>query len=492
MSIRFIDCPIDPRTIRSIAVEFYLGTVSSDVAAAQISGSRSGTGAPGTDNTAEPADLLPATYTDTHGNPRTNLRFQGWVDKWRPTWSDGQPVIQIECTDNTRMLVLLQAPAKMNIDTTKPLDEAIANYLAAFPSLEGLAVQYRPQGTTPPTIGKVVTKASIRSGRGQPLRRNGSPNGTEKMTVWDHLTDTCRALGHAIFVDGSTVVIQRVRSLTSSAIEPRATDPFVPRTLADGTVLHTRRMEWGRNLEGLDIERDFTVRPPCNISVRGYDSDTKKVLVERFPLAADAQVYAIPGNTTPDQKWLEFNIGGGIKDPIVLREFAQEIYENLGRQEIAISCVTHNFSSFGGGNLDPDILDLKFGDAVQVVFNREDFYGTLNELQQDLDSVALNSKYMQDAGFPKDFSDAYARAYTNAGFQDKYRVHQVEVSGSAPTTDDDGGVKIELKLVNYVEVTSDAKLAAGEEPTNPTSTSPAAAPLGPPPLPGPLPVGTGG
>lgn len=477
--IRFADCPIDPRTVRSIAIEFYLGTVTAAVAGAQVTGARGGTpAASGGGNVgAEPLDLIPDTYTDSNGNPRTNLRFSGWVDKFKVGWSSGRPVIQLECTDNSRQLSRIQAPAKMQISTVKPIDQAIADYLAAFPSLEGLAVQYRPTGQTPPTIGSICTAASIHQGtKGRPVSKNAGPEGSEKVSVWDYLTDEVRALGHALYVDGTTVVVTRVRSITSSAIEARADDPYVPRVLANGQTLKNRTMIYGRNVSALDIERDFNVHPPCNVSVRAYDTEKKQVLVERFPLQADMQVYAIPGNATPDQKWLEYQIGGGIKDRPTMRAFAQEIYENLGRQEIAVSVRTKNFASFGGGNEDPDLLDLKFGDALDVLFSREDFYSTLNQLQQDLDSVALNSQYLQDAGFPPAFADRYAQTYTNAGLTYSFRTHKVEIAGSV-----DQGVSFDLRCVNYVEVTSDKSLAPGEEPpSNPPAQPPATPNLGPP------------
>ena len=469
MTISLADCPVDPRTVRSVAVEFFLGTVTAAVAGAQVEGMAA-------------VDLLPETYTDSNGNPRTNRRFQGWVDKWKSAWSDGQPVINLECTDNTRLLLKVPCPSKMQISHTLPLDQAVANYLAAFPSLEGLSVEYRPVGATPPVIGKISTKASIRTHKGPPITKN---SGAEKMMLLDLLTDTCRALGHAVFVEGSSIVIARIRSITSSAIEPRADDPYVPRVLPDGSTLQNRLMLYGRNVSSVDIERDFNVHAPVNVSVRSMDTDGKQLLVERFPLKEDAQVYALPDNAL-DQNWVEHEVCG-VKDPATLRAFAQEIYENLGRQEIAISVSTKSFASFGGGNTDPDLLDTRFGDAMQLLFNAEDFYSSLNELQKDLDSVALNSQRLQRVGFPAAFADAYATAYTNAGFQDTYRVHQVSATGSAPTSDDDGGVKFDLKLVNYVEVTSDKSLAPGEEPaSNPPAQRPAA-PLAPPPPDAPLP-----
>jgi hypothetical protein len=263
-------------------------------------------------------------------------------------------------------------------------------------------------------------------------------------------------------------------------------DPYRTRTLPDGTQLPVRRLVYGRNLGEMRVKREFTKNAPANISVRAYNTEQKQVLVERFPLAADKQVYALPGNASPDQKWLEITVEGGVNDRKTLRAYAQEYYENLSRQEIGYELKTINFASFGGGNDDPDLLDLKAGDPIEVLISRDDFYSSLTDLERQLTSVQLNAKLMQDAGFSAEFANAYAKAYTDAGFQTLYRTHTMEVQG-----DTEQGVSLSIHVVNYVEVTSDKSLAAGEEPAATSPNAPPAPPGSPPPNPGPAPT-TGG
>lgn len=489
LEVPFLSCPIDPRTCRSVAVEFFLGTVTAGQAALQNMGA-SGPGTGSFDLGAESVDLLPDTYTDDQGRPRTNVRFRGWVDAWSVEWGrDDEPVIHLECTDNTALLINMPAPSKAVVSKDLPLDQAIAKYLTFSPSFAGLSVEYRPANETPPTLKDVLHKSAFRPGMGPPVARMGSPStAAEKISVWDYLTDICRSVGHSIFVDDTAVVIQRVRTLTSANVQGRLDDPYQGRTLPDGTQMPVRRLIYGRNVKEMRLKRNFTKHAPANVSVRAYNPEKKQVLVERFPLTADKQVYALPGDTTPDQKWLEFNLGGGVVDAATMRRFAQEIYEHLGRQEIAWEMKTDNFASFGGGNTDPDLLDMRAGDPLEILVARDDSRSTPGRVEGDLAAFSRNVQYMQRLGFDGEFASAYARAYTDAGFPTVYRTRQVVVSGSVEQGE---GVSFDVECVNYLEVTSDKSLDGDEEPP---AKAPARAPRPPasgPPSSGlpPLPAG---
>lgn len=478
----FIACPIDPRTLRSCAVEFYLGCISEAEAMAQNSGLTTAQQADGSTNLdAEPLDLLPDEWTDDNGLPRTNLRFQGWADSWECEWGKGLALINLECTDNTRLLLNLDAPAKGQVSKDLPLDQAIAKYLTFSPIFQGLTVEYRPDFAVAPTLGDVMHSSAFLPGQGPPVSMLAGGH-YEKASVFDYLTDICRSVGHSLFMDGTTLVIQRVRSMTSANVQSRPNDPYKPRTMPDGTQLPYRRLLYGRNISTLKIKRGMTRHAPVNISVRAYNPDTKETIVERYPLAKDVQVLAIPGDTA-EQKWLELNIGGGIVDRKTMRIYAQEIYESLGRQEISVEASTKNFSSFGGGNSDPDILDLAFGDPLEILFARDDVYSTLGPTIRSLDASGSNAALMRAAGFPDAFANAYAKAYTNAGLQQVYRTHQVDLAGHR-----EEGVALKISLVNYVEVTSDKSLSADEEPAQNPATQAPRAPAGPPPPPAPPPL----
>lgn len=481
----FIACPIDPRTIRACAVEFYLGTIRESDAIAQISGFGGQRADSTTSNAAsQPLDALPDTWTDALGQPRTNKRFSGWVDEWECEWSRGMSLIRLTCTDNTKLLLNVDAPAKGQVSKDLPLDQAIAKYLTFSPIFAGLTVEYRPANETPPTLGAVLHSSAFTPNQGPPVSLMAGSH-YEKASVFDYLTDICRAVGHSLFMDDTTLVIQRVRSITSANVQGRPNDPYKPRTMPDGTVLPYRRLLFGRNVKLLRLKRNLAKRAPTNISVRAYNPDTKETLVERFPLKLDAQVMALPGDTS-EEKWLELNIGGGVVDRKTMRLYAQEIYESLWRQEVAVEIETMNLASYGGGNDDPDLLDIAFGDPVEVLFARDDFYSTLGPTQRSLDAAGANAELMRAAGFPDDFANAYAQAYTNAGLQQIYRFHKAEISGSR-----NEGVKIKLDCVNYVEVTSDKALPSGEEPPQQSPTQAPTAPRAPPPSPGlpPLPEG---
>jgi hypothetical protein len=456
MDVPFASCPFDPRTIRACAVSFFLGTV-------QAGGS---------------TDDLADTWTDANGQQRTNLRFVGWVDKWDIEWpNEGPPMLHLECVDNARLLIDLQAPTKGQLDATLPIEQAVAKYLAFAPTLAGLSVEYRPTGEKPPIIKGLVAASAMRVGEGPPVSRGAHPG--EKMSVFDYLSDNCLALGHKLFMDGTTLVIQRLRSLTSANVQGRDDDPYKTRTLPSGVQLPYRRFIYGRNVKSLRVGRNFTAHPPQNVSVRAYNTEQKQVLVERFPLAQDAQVVATPGDAV-DNKWLEVWIGRGVIDRATMRAYAQEVYESMGRQELSVEVRTPNLSSYGGGNDDPDVLDMKFGDPVEVLFNREDYYSSLSALQQKLDSVAANAAYFEAQGFSPQLSQAYAKAYTNSGMQTVYRLHELEVQGGIEGVED-AAVQVTMSCVNYVEVTSDKSLAPGEEPAATSPAAPPAAPLAPPP-----------
>jgi hypothetical protein len=479
IKIKYIDCPVDPRTVRSCAVEFYLGTVTGEQFAAGIAGSTR-IASPG--NSAEPMNMVPDTYTDVNGNPRTNLRFQGWVDKWRVEWDDeNEPFIQLECVDNTRLFMEQEAPPRLVVGMVDPIDKAVATYLSHFPQLQGLTITYQPQGDTIPTLGGVLSRTAYRPNLGPQPTQGGAGNGS-KLTIWDYLTDVCGAIGHAIYLDGTNIVIQLPRTITSANITPRPDDPFMGRSLPSGMSFTNRRFIYGRNVKKMYAERNYTKKTALNVEVRSYDTEKKTMHVQRFPLPADRLAYAIPGGAQPDQKWTVIRVHG-VNDDATLRKIAQTYYEVVGRNELEIGVTTQNFASFGGGNTDPDILDMKFGDAFEIYVNRDtDTSSTLTQMEMSLSAMQQNVAFMQALGFSSGFASTYAQVYTASDYPTAFRLKTLKVSGSI-----DEGVTFVLTGVNYVEVRADQSLAPGEEP-QPAPAPPAAPPPGgPPQSPGPNP-----
>lgn len=456
-TFRFVDVPIDPRLVRACGVEFYLGCLSADDYAAGIAGENRSLSGGGQ----ESMNLVPDEWTDARGKTRTNRRFVGWVDKWTVEWSEeGEATVRVECRDNTQLLIDQEVPPKLVVDGAKPLDEAVAQYLANFPQFKGMSVEYRPGGTTDiPMLGAVLAKTAFKPQLGPPPAGGGG--GSTKLSVWDYLTDVCRSVGHNIYFEDSTVVIVRLKSLTSNQAVRRADDAFQGRDLPGGTHLDYRRFIYGRNVLSMRLSRNFSKKAPQNIEVRAYPTGAKTMLVERFPLKEDRQKYVLPGDSGTDQKWMVINVTG-VNDPKTLRAVAQSYYESVGRNELEVEVQTKNLGSYGGGDLDPDILDMRPGDTFEVLSRREsdgEEGSTLTAIETALAEQRDASPILRRRGFSPEFVKAYTEAYTNAGFLPTFKLSQLRINGQV-----DSGVQLTLNGRNYIEVRADKLLPAGEEP----------------------------
>lgn len=455
------DFPFDPRLIRSCGVEYYLGCVTpEDFSSAVAEGKRFNDGQPS-------LAMIPDSWIDSRGRTRSNLRFQGWVDEWSLEAADGSAqTVTIECTDQTRLLIDQPAPPKLTIGTAEPIDRAIANYLANFPQYEGFGVQYRPtSATNRPTLKDVLAKSAFKPTLGP------SPNGGDKLAVWDYVTDICGACGHVCYVDvefkpdGSAipvVVIQRPRTLFGEKFSGRENDPFTGRRLPNGREVIARTFTYGINVIGFSMSRKLSCYDPQSIEVRCWSPRLKKTLVARFPLPAKkggdpkTPKKLAPGNTA-DQKWEVVRVQG-IEDEATLRLIAQSVFEQRRRNELTVNISTKNLGSLGGSNMDPDVLDLMASDVIEMETRQFD--------EDEVDFQALDpAAHLEQLGYSPDLAQAYARASANQNFPTSFRVRQM-----ATTWSRDEGVAIDIEGCNYMEVEID--LPNDEEQTADTSGSP--------------------
>ena len=463
--IKYIDCPIDPRLVRAVAIEMYLGCIAEDDAVAQAQ-----------KTAANDAAIIPTNFTGPLGETRSNLRFQGWVNDWTVEFGDGEPTITLKCQDNSQMLHNQEQPPRLVLDMKKPLDEAMADYLANFVQFAGLSVEYRPSTDTPPTLNTVLSGTAFRPNLGPPMSKGGGATSGSKQSVWDYLTDIVGSISHNIRMDGTTVIIQKVRSLMASdagSSAARPDDPFKGRSV-DGVSFAYRRFLYGRNLLSMKLARNYTKKQVSNIEVRSYVTERKLTLVGRFPTPAQRQIYALPGNVT-DQKWTVVKVSG-ITDQNMLNAIAQDYYESLGRQEMSVQLKTKNMGSFGGDNTDPDILDMKVGDTFELLVNRDiDNVNDLTRIETALTAAGQNAALMTALGFSPGFASAYAQAYTNADFLTLYKLKGMKVEWEC-----DQGVSLDIDGINYVEVRANQSLKPGQE-TSSTPIQPTAQPGAPAP-----------
>jgi hypothetical protein len=477
--ILFGDFPFDPRMCRSVGLECVMGVVTEDDYAAGVNGEYRQL--PGGEQ--ESRSFVPDTYTDDQGRTRTNVRFQGFADTWENEWNGEGATITIEGRDNTQLLIDQGASPKLVLDMQKPLHVAVAQMLAHYPQMEGMSVEYQPPGETPPVLKSALANTAHRPNLGpQPSK------GTDKLSVWDYITDVCGAVGHSCRVDGTRVIVQRVRSFMTSQVVRRPDDPYVGRTGPDGKALPWRRFYWGRNLAEMKTKRKFVpTNTGQNVEMRCWSVAQKKLLVARFPEDNDRNAYALPGDAT-DQKWVTHRVSG-IEDVTTLKRVAQEYYESQGRNEIEVELHTSDLCSYAGTSNDPDILDATAGDTIEVMPVADDAEEDVNDqtkLATAFQSAQRAKQKILDLGFSEDFAKAFATASQAAAFVTQFRLKTIEAKWS--TDGSDGGIELTIGGVNYLEVREDKIGTDIEQNNNPNAPAPQTFNNGPPgdlpPVPG--------
>jgi hypothetical protein len=458
LTLKWIDFPFDPRLIRACGVEFFLGTLSPEDFAAGIGGDTRYSASSGS----APLNIIPDGYVED-GVDRTNLRFTGWADSYEMGWSESEPLVKIDCRDQTQLLLGQEAYPGGHLDDTLPLDKSIATYLANYPLFEGLSVEFRPAGSKAPIIKDVMSRSAYPVGGGPPVSKGGG--GTEKLNVWDYLTDIVVAFGFIIRLDGLAIIIQPPRNLLGSKAAPRSDDPYKTRTVA-GKTYPVRTFIYGENVSELHVTRKFA-RTSTNVEVRCYVPEQKRDLVARAPKGATVsavgkatapgaapapQIDARPGDGKSDQKWIT-RVVQGIKSQEQLQQLADSTYEMLNRYELSVHMKTRDFASFGGGDLDPDILDMKAGDAfeVRVKQGKDERSGsTIVDKEASLSVSGPSAQELISIGYNEDLAAAYDSAVTKADFQTGFLAREVNINGNV-----DNGVSLEVVGINFIEARVD-------------------------------------
>lgn len=457
-TMRADDFPFDPRILRSIAVEYFLGTIQPEDYAGGIAGL-----VQHDRGESRPLYVVPDSTLDRYGQRRTNLRFQGWVQKYSRKWAKDGSKVTLKCADNSSLLINNVAAPTGSIDSKKPIDEAIAGYLSLYPQFRGLSVEYRgPVGEIPPVLSDVLSATAYRPNWGPPVSK-GAGGGGEKFSVMDYLTEVCGTVGLLVRIVNSTIVIQKPSNLFGDQVSPRVDDPYQKRVI-DGVTYDIRSLVWGSNVTDMDAEREYTRNEPKNIEMRCYDVNTKQTLVARFPLDKKDRIVSVqPGDGGEENKWTVKEVTG-IKSQVMLNEVARQTYQQQCRKELEFGLKTKNLATFGGDNEDPDLLDMQIGDVVNVLI-------ALTE-QKTVGNDKSYTDFLVGLGYPQAMADAVALAQTNANFPRQYKVREV-----SSTWDIKDGVAFDLKVVDFVVARLDQQaLDAAPTPPRPGTNVPVKAP----------------
>jgi len=463
LKFAFKDFPIDPRAIRALGVEIYIGTVLDQ----------------------DWADGMRGVIDSTTGGPRLssqihlrpeNLMLAGYVDSLVTTHTDKGSEVEME----GKGLQGLFLAAKTNADQLKklnpnqPVDQIVAQLLSMDAQGGNIPIRTQvddwpngiPNGIPPELITRINQGAS---GQATNLPPKGNPN---ELAIWDVITTICNVVGAVPYFIGHELWIRPARSIydqKNAGLDGKT--PFkdgLPRSIKTGKTsidASFRKMVYGRNLNSFRLERKFgpTTVPvvKCtSVDTSSKEKGIKRLLEATFPDINNLSMQGKKAKTTvvdPSGNAARTEILTipiqGISDKSRLRDIARQIREEIGRGEMGGSASSKDLASLGGDNDDADIIRLRPGDAVEFAIDAAGV-SSLPPVVSELNSQAAMStaeavKALSDKfGGRQDLAEVLVGTVRGSfnGLQNVFRVNNVKYSW-----DIGSGIAVDFDFHNYIE-----------------------------------------
>lgn len=451
ITINWKDVPFDPRIVRAAGVELVMGAVKGSEFAAGYAGRKLPSGLPASTLNTDTGQKLGGSFTN----------FVGWVDDWGLKHGDKADTVVLECRDYTALFLDTPMTPGDGIDLSKPFIEGIQEFIDQYPVVAGMPVIFGDVGedprVDPPAPGQNIPPQN-KSRKGKKAKRKRS--GSQKMSLWDHITDVTVAFGFVPIVRGYQLRIIDPRTRLGSLDTPAP-----------------RRMVFGRNLETLEFDRKLGGNKVPIVEVRAYDPTIKRVRWARWPTDTGQPKSGIGGITarppkafpnqpTPsgavaDERVSIFTLDRAILGVGSLERLARQMYNQIGRQEIEGNFTTKEISSW---NLnedrpfpveDADLLDLHSGEPVELLVAPRDPRFPEETPNSSAAVAALPERSREDylvrQGFSQDTARNFARLQEAAAFQTVFRANNVRIE-----MDNESGMAITVDFINFITVHEDA------------------------------------
>lgn len=293
--------------------------------------------------------------------------FVGFVDEESMSFDDQKRTVNFEGRDFTS--ILIDTPfSKGTVNLEQPVDEVIRQILAELVATQRLELDNRVEEALP------VIAAFSESKDGQTSRKNVRKG----ESYWDVIQDIVQRAGLIAYIELDRLVISK------------------PRVLYDKQKI--RPFTYGKNISQFELKRKLGRRKNFNIVVRGLVLGEKRVEEARIPLeATDAWAQEtgivqkevklpeigpdgapIPEDQAKPAPYIAFLIPN-VSSKTQLLEIGQQIYEEIGRQQIEGSFETKDMSlcvkKSEGSHEDFSILKLRNGTPVSIEIEQGDLEG---------------------------------------------------------------------------------------------------------------------
>jgi hypothetical protein len=497
LEMDFRDLPLDPRVVRTCYIEFHLGAVpASDFADGMVSGypntvSGSGTPPKRRKSIIDTRDSAGAIRQDT-------LVMTGLVDNFTVEHTERGSMIHMEGRDLRGLLLdtYVTAAALAQLKLDQPINTIVEQILSIHPMLkydpqtkQGVIVavdssEWPGQKIPSPGVAGNLTRVQLGSSGAKPMVHNqGDP---QKLSFWDMITQYCYLVNTIPYFVGNVLRLRPATSLwdmklNEVSFNPNVKTPFKdgqPRTLTTGqgaaqtkTPIKHRYMIYGRDILTLKFERKLGGTKVPSVQVVCVDTGStargkQRLLTATFPddnpsgvqatkLKSSKVTSVSPSGQVTQQDVLRIPVHG-ISSKAQLMVLAQNIREEIGRNEVGGAISTKSLASFGGNNADPDLLRLRVGDAVELAVdasNLQSYPPVVSELNQQ-NSRGFEEQVKALTARIGDANLARVLVATSRGsvqeLQRIFRVADIRYSWNA-----ESGVAIDFDFSNYVEVRYD-------------------------------------
>ena len=412
MEIDYRNFPFDPRCIRAVAVTIAMENAKSVFNA---------------DNSLK--YISPRIDGD---NP--NVVFIGFADEERITFVDQRRTVRLEGRDFTSLLI----DKKYNkgaISLEKKVDEVISGILSDLKETQELKLNNQVIGDLP----------ILSSFWGEKDLLSGKRSIKKDETYWDVIQDIVRRAGLIAYIELDRLVLAKPRNI----YDKKKVKKFV----------------YGKNILNLEFFRKIGRRRGFNLLVRSLDLNSKTVIEAKIPAEATSAWSDETGISNTEVKLKKVKADGtaGLKEeeetaPYMsflvadvtskdhLISIGEQLYEEIGRQEIEGNFETMEMATADGENKEFNLLQIRNGTPLQIFLEQ----GDLKVLADSNKSKEAVAKHLTARGWPQKVASIFAQKYNSFG--NIFYTKAVEFS-----LDNDQGFRCKVDFVNFIETKAGQK-----------------------------------
>jgi hypothetical protein len=475
LTFAFRDFPIDPRAIRAMRVELFIGTVSSESFKLGMRGVREGDG----DRERLASQLV---LEDK------NMMLAGLVDSLTVEHGEKGSEVVMEGKGLSGMMLSAKVNADQlkKLDLNEPLDAVVRRLIRMDAQGDKIPVRTSdkdwPKGVPKVLAQEIITR--INKGAEGNQAKMPMKGDTNQLAVWDVITQLCNLVGavpyfvaHELWLRPALSIYQQQNAGYLNS-PPTPFKGGKPRTLKMGNGagayaqdISFRKMVYGRNLSVLKFERKFgpttvpTIRV-VSVNTGSVERGKSRLLEATVPKESskEARTTAVdPSGSSARTETLTIPVPG-ITDQTRLESIARQIYEEVGRGEMGGNASSKDLSSLGGDNEDADLIRLRPGDAIEFLVDSSGV-SSVPAVVSELTNQAAQSPaeavkaVAEKLGGRTDLAQVLVGASrgTFNKLQNTFRVNNVRYSWDIAS-----GLGVDFDFHNYIQARYDLDGKAGE------------------------------